>query len=78
MIFATSIGNLDVIQGDYVKVSDEILPTPESMAGYLLVIQVSGSNTKQMQVQYSDNGVDKSTWLDATWVCGNMRPILPS
>lgn len=78
MTFVTSIGNLDIVAGDKVKISNDVLPTPENMDGYLSVLSVSAGNPTQVQVQYQDASGLHSVWLDTIWVIGNLRPILPS
>lgn len=78
MNFQTAAGTIDIQANDIVQIQDSILPTPPTMAGYLSVLSVSGSNLTQVQVQYQDEADTHSVWLDALWILGNLRPILPS
>lgn len=80
MQFQTGAGRLDILANDWVLINpDALTPAPNVVGivsdGYRKVLAVNVGNTTQIQIQEVDGS---QLWLDAAWVIGCLRPILPS
>lgn len=79
MIFQTGIGMIDIALGDWVLVSPECLGPATASGiqsdGYRKVSMTNESNHTQVQIKNSDGSW---VWIDAAWVIGVLRPILPA